>query len=69
MLTKEWVNRSHYFFSLWVQSDDEDFRYSPEHAEGYEDSIEFVDWLLAQPISGPSFARGSDLRKLLPANP
>jgi hypothetical protein len=68
-LASEYVRRSHYFLGIWLESEAEVFLYEQHHVDDYEESLEFVTWMLEQPIESVHFARASELRKLKPVNP
>jgi len=68
-LASEYVRRSHYYFQLWLESDDQHFSYEQHHIDGYEENLEFMEWLCEQPADSDAFARGSDLVKITPVNP
>jgi hypothetical protein len=69
LLASEYMRRSHYFIVLWLECEEEVFRYEQHHIDGYNESLEFVTWLCDQPVDSATFARGSDLRQLRPVNP
>ena len=68
-LAQEYVRRSHYFFALWIQSDDDDFHFEKRHFDECPEDPVFLEWLCGQPIDSDAFARGSDLHALRPLNP
>ena len=56
-------------FSLWIQSDDDDFHFEKRHFDECPEDPVFLEWLCGQPIDSDAFARGSDLHALRPLNP
>jgi hypothetical protein len=66
MLTNEFRKRGDYFCDLWVSSTLDDFVFTQQMLDDYTDAFEFIDWLCAQPMDSPSFARGNELRLLGP---
>ena len=68
-LAREVARRANRFYRLWLWSDDDPFRYTPEHLESYNEDFEWLDWMCAQDPNSVSFARGQLLRQMLPKNP
>lgn len=69
-LAREFCRRSDYFLSLWLaEPENDDFAYSAEALGSYEETEEWVDFLLEQDIESSTFAKGNDIRHLSPANP
>ena len=68
-LAREVARRANHFYRLWLWSDDDPFRYTPEHLESYIEDFEWLDWMCAQDPNSVSFARGQLLRQMLPKNP
>ena len=50
----EWCRRVQHFYDIYTGQDDPDFENSAEELESYEESIEFIDLMLAIPVE--SFA-------------
>ena len=41
-------------------------KHTHTHANEYVETVEYLDWLLAQDNESPAFAKGLELRRLLP---
>jgi hypothetical protein len=70
-LAKEFCMRGDHFFRIWLENvgGGVPFRYTADALNSYEDNLEFLDWLIAQPIDSPGYIRGQQFRAILPTNP
>jgi len=65
-LAREFCRRA-IFASLYFDSVDDDFTYSPDHVARCGDDLDFVTWLLGLDDDDPAFAKGQDIRKIAPS--
>ena len=67
MLAREWCTRAEYLFNLWVEAGQSlEFSYERRHVEAYPPILEWVQFLLEQPLDGEVFDRGNELNRLSP---
>lgn len=68
-LSKEYCRRSHFYFMLFVQSGTDDFAFTPEALQSYQEGSEWLDWLCSLGNEDPGFKRGLAMRAMAPSNP
>ena len=45
-LALEWCSRMQYFFDIWQWQEDPDYCYTKSDIDGYEESLEWINWML-----------------------
>ena len=66
----EWCSRMQYFHDIYTAQDDPDFLYTQAELDSYEESLEFVEFMLAIPDDHVlTLERCRKLRRMRPVNP
>ena len=61
-LVKEFCSRGNFFFSQWVAAGcTEDFKYEQKDIDDYTESLEWLDFLTAEPADSVVFDAGYNL--------
>ena len=60
------VRRAQYFYDIYMAQEDDWYVFTPEDISGYEDTLEFVNWLLQQDQYGLAYLAAMEIRKLFP---
>lgn len=63
-LAKEYCRRSHHYMMLFIQSGTDNFVYTPEVLQSYQEGSEWLDWLCSLGDGDPAFKRGLALRTM-----
>ena len=66
LLANEFCRRGDYFCDLWVSSSNDEFVFTQQMLDDYQDGFEFIAWLCDQPIDSVCFEKGNELRRLAP---
>jgi hypothetical protein len=66
----EWCSRMQHYYDIYAAQDDPDFLYTQEQLDSYEESLEFIDFMLAIPDEYVvTLDRCRKLRAMKPINP
>ena len=66
----EWCSRMQHYYDIYAAQDDPDFLYTQEQLGSYEESLEFIDFMLAIPDEYVlTLDRCRKLRAMKPINP
>ena len=66
-LALEWCSRMQYFFGIWQAQENPDYSYTQADVEGYEESLEWIDFMLGIPDDWVhTLERARKLRQMQP---
>ena len=65
-LCREWCRRAEYFYQIWLETEEAGFEFNQAHADGYEESVEWLDYMISLPAEDAAFARGMEIRRMAP---
>jgi len=65
-LAREFCRRGEYYYQLYLEAGDEDFEYTGEHVAGYEESLQWLDFISVLDVEDNAFMKGLELRDLMP---
>lgn len=65
-LCREWCRRSEHFYRVWLEAEVEGFEFTQAEVDDYTEDMEWLNFMIAQPPESPAFARGVQIRRLIP---
>ena len=65
-LCREWCRRSEHFYRVWLEAEAEGFEFTQAEVDDYTEDMEWLNFMIAQPPESPAFARGVQIRRLIP---
>ena len=68
-LCREYCRRGHHFYSLWSTQPEDAYQFTKQDCDDYAESLEWITFLTDCPSESEAFARGVELRTLIPTNP
>ena len=68
-LAREVCRRGDFFFDIWMNQEDEQFLYTEEHLGAYEETLPFLDFVVAKAVDSDAFIRALEVRNIFPINP
>ena len=65
-LCREWCRRNEYFFRIYQAAENDFFEFAQAHIDDYQEDMEWLDFMIAEPADTVTFARGMEIRRMVP---
>ena len=65
-LAREYCRRGDYFYSLYLNAEEDEFAFTAAHVAAYPESPAFIDFMCSLEMDDPAFDAGLEVRALVP---